>query len=70
MRLLLAIGYLAVTVVESTEVDFKKFDLNGDGLIDPQEVRTVYRGELSQEDMHDFWNAVDTNGAGAFNKEQ
>jgi hypothetical protein len=66
------LGVLSLSVVGkgADEIDFAKFDLNGDGLIDPQEIRTVYKGKLSEEDMLDFWSAVDPTGTGAFTKAQ
>jgi Ca2+-binding EF-hand superfamily protein len=50
--------------------EYAKFDLNGDGLIDPQEVRTVYGNTLSEEDLHDFWSSVDPKGRGVFTLEE
>lgn len=50
--------------------EYSKFDLNGDGLIDPQEIRTAYSGSLSEEDLHDFWSSVDPKGRGVFTLEE
>ena len=49
--------------------DFKAYDLDGNGLIDPQEIRTVYgsSGELTEDDFFLFWIAVDPRGKGSFN---
>lgn len=51
--------------------DFQAYDLDKNGLIDPQEVRTVYGmdGSLSEEELHSFWAAVDPNSQGFFNLE-
>ena len=49
------------------EMDFKKFDLNGDGWIDPQELRTELGNSFSEEDLHEFWLAVDRTSRGMFN---
>ena len=51
--------------------DFKMYDLDKNGLIDPQEIRTVYGmdGSLSEEELHAFWTAVDPKNKGSFNLE-
>jgi Ca2+-binding EF-hand superfamily protein len=56
-----------VSVSVSHEMDFKKFDLNGDGWIDPQELRTELGDSLSEQDLHEFWLAVDRTSRGMFN---
>ncbi len=65
MRVLAGVFTLSV-VVDCFADDYKKFDMNGDGLIDPQELRTAYGGSLNEEDLHDFWSAVDVKGRGVF----
>jgi Ca2+-binding EF-hand superfamily protein len=50
--------------------DFKTYDLDKNGLIDPQEIRTVYHGTLKEEDLKSFWDAVDVNNNGFFTLEE
>lgn len=51
--------------------DFTAYDLDGNGLIDPQEIRTVYgsSGDLTEDDFFLFWISVDPRGKGSFNLE-
>ena len=46
--------------------DFNSYDLDKNGLIDPQEIRTVYHGTLLEEDLKAFWDAVDVDNNGYF----
>ncbi len=46
--------------------DFNSYDLDKNGLIDPQEIRTVYHGTLLEEDLKAFWDAVDVDNNGFF----
>jgi len=46
--------------------DFKTYDLDKNGLIDPQEIRTVYHGSLMEEDLKSFWDSVDVKNNGYF----
>ena len=46
--------------------DFNSYDLDKNGLIDPQEIRTVYHGTLLEEDLKAFWDAVDVDNDGYF----
>ncbi len=50
--------------------DFKTYDLDKNGLIDPQEIRTVYHGTLMEEDLKSFWDAVDVKNNGFFTLEE
>ena len=50
--------------------DFKSYDLDKNGLIDPQELRTVYHGTLMEEDLQAFWSAIDTKKQGFFTLEE
>lgn len=36
---------------EQLEEEFKRFDTNNDGGIDPQEVRAIYKGYMDQADL-------------------
>ena len=55
----------------SYKEDFKAYDLDGNGLIDPQEIRTVYgnSGDLTESDFYAFWAAVDLKHRGYFTLE-
>ena len=46
--------------------DFNSYDLDKNGLIDPQEIRTVYHGTLVEADLKSFWDAVDSKMNGFF----
>ncbi|KAF4700037.1 hypothetical protein FOZ63_012814 [Perkinsus olseni] len=46
------------------EEDFKDFDTNNDGGIDPQEVRAVYKGFMDQADLFKFYSEADKNEDG------
>jgi Ca2+-binding EF-hand superfamily protein len=46
--------------------DFNRYDLNRDGRIDPQEIRTLYGQQLSQDELQSFFNAVDKLQQGTF----
>ena len=50
--------------------DFNSYDLDKNGLIDPQEIRTVYHGTLLEEDLKAFWDAVDVDNEGFFDLEK
>ncbi len=65
-----AVSGLLGTVAADEGFDFDKFDYDKNGLIDPQEVRTYYKGKLSEDDLLNFWSAVDPTGNGVFTKEQ
>ncbi|KAF4662393.1 hypothetical protein FOZ61_002531 [Perkinsus olseni] len=46
------------------EKDFDEFDQDGDGLIDAQEIRSVYTGTLRPQDLDAFVRKVDVNQDG------
>ena len=70
MRRLLAVALTSSTVASSSHSkyleDFNTYDLDGNKVIDPQEIRTVHQGELSEEDLHSFWARMDTKHNGFF----
>jgi Ca2+-binding EF-hand superfamily protein len=67
---LIALGVFLASAAENAEYvkDFDRYDLDGNKLIDPQEIRSVYgpNGELSESDLHEFFAAVDVKNRGAF----
>ncbi len=64
--------YLILAVFASGEEeddhakDFKDFDPNGDGFSDPQELRVKFKN-LSERELHEFWNTIDKSQRGYFN---
>ncbi|EER07369.1 PC20A, putative [Perkinsus marinus ATCC 50983] len=46
------------------EKDFDGFDQDADGVIDAQEIRSVYNGDLQPQELDAFVREVDTNQDG------
>ncbi|EER08488.1 conserved hypothetical protein [Perkinsus marinus ATCC 50983] len=49
---------------EQLEEEFRRFDTNNDGGIDPQEVRAIYKGYMDQADLFKFYSEADKNEDG------
>eukprot|EP00930_Biecheleria_cincta_P097577 TRINITY_DN89282_c0_g1_i1.p3 TRINITY_DN89282_c0_g1~~TRINITY_DN89282_c0_g1_i1.p3 ORF type:complete len:113 (+),score=30.00 TRINITY_DN89282_c0_g1_i1:38-376(+) len=67
-----AAGKKEVTDAERNEFtqDFLDFDLNKDNLIDAQEVRAQFKGELDQKELHQFFLDVDKDLSGTITLEE
>ena len=56
---------------EEYAAEFKKYDLNEDGKIDFQELRTVNIGQnLSEKELKEFGDAIDSEQKGFFTLQQ
>ncbi|EEQ99121.1 hypothetical protein Pmar_PMAR023843 [Perkinsus marinus ATCC 50983] len=51
-------------IPEQLEEEFRRFDTNNDGGIDPQEVRAIYKGYMDQADLFKFYSEADKNEDG------
>ncbi|KAH8740296.1 hypothetical protein FG386_001571 [Cryptosporidium ryanae] len=67
---LLAITFLFAVIISvkaiennSLEKEFKEFDLNGDGLIDAQEIRIV-KVSVTLQELHQFFWEIDSDSSG------
>ncbi|KAH7648739.1 PC20A [Cryptosporidium bovis] len=52
-----------VTENNTLEKEFKEFDLNGDGLIDAQEIRMV-KVSVTLQELHQFFWEIDSDSSG------